>query len=398
MFPIPKNEDERLESLRSYQILDTEEENDFDELAMLASAICQTPIALITLVDDKRQWFKSHRGTDIRETPREISFCAHAIAADDDIMIINDTRKDERFVDNPLVTGDTNLAFYAGVPLVNEEGFALGTLCVIDQQVKQLTDKQAEALKVLAKQVTIKLELKKKVLVLEEKNRELTEVNSFVQKFAITAAHDLKNPLSSIMLTSQALKVRLDKLGDIGCHKLVDLNITSSVKLMNLVDEMLAYSKSPANLLSEKREIDLNEALNKILCLIHIPDNIKIVAPEEKHTLHISSVALEQILLNLITNAIRYNDKEEGVINISFNETGDAYQLQIRDNGIGIEEQYLDKIFANNFTLKITDRYNKQGTGVGLATVKNLLNVLKGEINVTSVPTQWTNFLITVKK
>ncbi|RYZ93654.1 MAG: sensor histidine kinase, partial [Sphingobacteriaceae bacterium] len=344
------------------------------------------------------QWFKSHKGVDVKETPREVSFCAHAITVPEEILIINDAKSDERFYDNPLVTGETNITFYAGVPLVNEEGFPLGTLCVIDQQVKQLSEQQISALKVLAKQVTVKLELKRKVLALEKQNRELTEINSFIQKFATTAAHDIKNPLSSMMLTSQALQIKLSKMQDAGCMRLIDLNITSSNKLMVLLDEMLDYSKSPASLLSNKRTVDLGEVINNVVTLVNIPANFKIVPPAGKHSLYISSVALEQILLNLLTNAIRYNDKPNGQVTIRFTEQQSTYEFEFEDNGIGIQEQYLEKIFTNNFTLKITDRYNKQGTGLGLATVKGLLSVLQGTITARSVPGEWTIFYISIKK
>ena len=214
LFPLPANETERINSLYSYNILDTIEEKDFDELTELASTICQTPVALISLVDEKRQWFKSHIGVKATETPKEQSFCAHAIASFDDVMIINDAPNDARFAQNPLVTGDTNIVFYAGVPLINEDGYALGTLCVIDHNVKTLTQQQVSALKTLAKQVMDKLELRRKVLLLNQTNKELNDSNFFIQKFASMAAHDIKNPLSSILLTSQALKIRLQKAED----------------------------------------------------------------------------------------------------------------------------------------------------------------------------------------
>ncbi|TSJ41000.1 PAS domain S-box protein [Mucilaginibacter corticis] len=166
-YPNLKNENERLDALRSYHILDTAEEKDFDELTKLAAAICGTPIALVSLVDKDRQWFKSHHGLAARETPRAYSFCAHAIAKPDEIMIIPDAKKDRRFADNPLVTGELDITFYAGVPLVNHEGFALGSLCIIDQQLRELSPEQTDALLILAKQVVDKLELKRKVAELE---------------------------------------------------------------------------------------------------------------------------------------------------------------------------------------------------------------------------------------
>src|ERR1700744_1816327 len=131
--PVPENEAERLVALQSYDIIDSGEEKDFDAIAAIASAICGTPISLITFIDEKRQWFKSHIGTDMTENFRDLSFCTYAIAGTEDIMIVPDALQDERFATNPVVT-EAQVTFYAGVPLVNEDGYALGTLCVLDQQ------------------------------------------------------------------------------------------------------------------------------------------------------------------------------------------------------------------------------------------------------------------------
>jgi signal transduction histidine kinase len=396
--PFPENEAERLIALNSYNIFDTAEEKDFDAVASLASAICGVPIALITFIDEKRQWFKSHHGTEFTENLRELSFCTHVIASGDDIMIVPDANLEERFTDNPMVTGPTKVAFYAGVPLINEDGFALGTLCVIDQQAQTLSPGQEEALKTLGRQVVDKLELKRKVASLEKANQELMNSNVLIQKFASMAAHDIKNPLSSILLTSQALKIRHEKLQDEGCLRLVDLNITATKNLLELVEEMLAYSKNPSMLLGKKQTFDLNSLISKVISLLTIPENVEIILPEQKHKLSFSIIALEQVLINLISNAIRYTNKEKSVIKIRFEQDDDFYRMEIEDNGIGIAEQYHEKIFSNNFTLKITDRYNKKGSGIGLSTVKDLLNVLNGNIFIKSVPGEGTTFFIAIKK
>lgn len=394
--PTPINESDRLEALHSYNILDTAQESDFDDLTKLASAICNAPIALISFIDEKRQWFKSANGATIQESPRELSFCTHAIASVDRIMIVEDATNDDRFSNNPLLKFE-NIVFYAGVPLVNEDGFALGTLCIVDRQQKTLTQAQIDALQILAKQVVDKLELRRKVLLLEKTNQELQEANFFIQKFASMAAHDIKNPVSSILLTSQALKIRLQKLNDDACQRLVELNIASIKNLTTLLDEMLAYSKSPSTLLSNRQKVSLKQLLIKATKLINVPVNFSITYPDDVE-IYISTVALEQIFINLLSNAIRYNDKESGFAIIRFDQDDHYYLFEVEDHGMGIPAPYHEKIFNNNFTLKQTDRYNKNGTGIGLSTVKELVKALKGTIYVKSMPGSGATFYFRIKK
>ena len=176
--PLPENENARLKILHDYQILDTPAEDTFDDIALLASQICDAPIALISLVDENRQWFKSRIGLDIEETPRDVSFCAHAIASSSpDVFLVYDVLNDERFIENPLVVNEPQIRFYAGAPLVTPEKESLGTLCVIDRKPRQLTERQISALQALARQVSLQLELRRTSALLAQANEELKNLS-----------------------------------------------------------------------------------------------------------------------------------------------------------------------------------------------------------------------------
>jgi GAF domain-containing protein len=159
--PVPSNEKQRLKVLWEYQVLDTVPEEVFDDLTELAARICEAPIALITLVDEDRQWFKSKIGVTVNETSRDISFCGHAICQSD-LFIIPDATKDSRFARNPLVISDPKIRFYAGAPLVTPDGYALGSLCVIDKVPRDLRTEQKQALRILARHVMTQLELRRR--------------------------------------------------------------------------------------------------------------------------------------------------------------------------------------------------------------------------------------------
>jgi GAF domain-containing protein len=163
----PANEEARIIALDKYAILDTDPEQSFDDLTLLASFVCKTPIALISLVDEDRQWFKSRVGMAASETSRDIAFCSTAILQSD-LFVVPDALADDRFRDNPLVVSDPHIRFYAGAPLINEDGYALGTLCVVDRTPRELAPEQKEALKGLSRLVLAQLEFRRNLILLKE--------------------------------------------------------------------------------------------------------------------------------------------------------------------------------------------------------------------------------------
>jgi anti-sigma regulatory factor (Ser/Thr protein kinase) len=194
------NEASRLATLGRYRILDTEPERSFDDLTLLASQICGTPMALITLVDANRQWFKSRVGVSVTETSRAISFCAHAIR-DREILVVPDATRDPRFRDNPQVTGDHRIRFYAGAPLVTPDGYALGTLCVFDRVPRTLTGEQLASLDALRRQAEGQLELRRNLIELEQAlaERDRAEADQRQLIAELRAAHADVRRLSALI-------------------------------------------------------------------------------------------------------------------------------------------------------------------------------------------------------
>lgn len=179
--PIPLNEAKRLKVLWQYDLLDTVPEEIFDDLTELAARICEAPIALLSLVDEKRQWFKAKVGTTLTETSRDVSFCAHAITQPD-LFIVPDATLDERFANNPMVTSEPRIRFYAGAPLVSPDGYALGTLCVIDKVPRELRQDQQQALRILARHVVSQLELRRRSKELHDTRQEREKLKSDLEK------------------------------------------------------------------------------------------------------------------------------------------------------------------------------------------------------------------------
>lgn len=386
---IPLNEHERLLALKSYQILDSSPDIDYDAISKIASEICQTPISLISLVDDDRQWMKSAIGIQVTETTREVSFCAHAINYPEETFIIEDATKDKRFFDNPMVIGGPKVVFYAGVPLINPEGYPLGTLCVVDHSPKKLSANQIESLKSLARQVSHLMELRKTNLRLEEKKGELEKKNHELLQFSYVLSHDIKTPLNNIISLSEFLKE-----GEIEDKELMINMISESAHhLKNLTDKILLHYISDNALMDSVQEVHLKPLFKKIEELLnplgehviqyHISGEVSIVTNE---------TALFQILSNLISNGIKYNHSQVVEIDVHVYNVDDQTIFSVTDNGIGIDLEHHDAIFDSFKTLGIKDRFQQAGSGIGLSTVKNLVEKLGGSIIIESVKGKGSTF------
>ncbi|MFP4471220.1 MAG: sensor histidine kinase, partial [Bacteroidales bacterium] len=336
-----------MNALKQYSILDTLPEAEYDDITILASHVCQTPISLISLVDEKRQWFKSKHGLSASSTPRDVSFCAHAILNQDQVMIVSDSRTDERFHDNPLVTGDPHVVFYAGIPLVNPDGHSLGTLCVIDNKPRELTQEQISALKALSRQLMKLFELRKSYQDLQSLNTRLEHQNTGLRNFASIAAHDIKSPLATITMIADLLKNEYSAGLNGKGRELINFIGDSSQQLIGLIDGIMEYSKNTSVIGQHKENVDIAELLLSIIKWIDPERKISIEVRLETHPqLFTNKIAMEQILINLLTNAIKYNDKEHPQIEIIIRKDGENLKINVKDNGQGIAEGDRERIFG----------------------------------------------------
>ncbi|MBN2869285.1 MAG: GAF domain-containing protein, partial [Flavobacteriaceae bacterium] len=272
----PKNENERLYALKEYKLLDTLPEEDFDNITNLVANICNVPISLITLLDTDRNFLKSHYGIQFNESPRSVSFCGHAILENSPIFIIEDATKDERFHDNPLIK-DHNVAFYAGVPLINPDGFPLGTLCIYDVKPKQLDKQQQEAMITLAKQVVNLFELRLKNMQLTSAYNLLEERHQSLNTFAGKVSHDLKSPLANITSLSQLFKDELKTSYPEIDLEYLDFIEESADTLRAYIDGILKHYKSEALLQDKKETTELLSVFKDVKQMLSLkPDQFQL--------------------------------------------------------------------------------------------------------------------------
>ncbi len=380
---IPDNEVERLKDLQSHQLLNGLPDEDYDLITKLASDICGTSISFITLIDSKKQVFKSRQGINLKETSRDISFCAHAINTLGKLLIVNDANLDERFKENPLVIKDPKITFYAGMPLMSKKGYALGTLCVFDNKPKVLSTSQIQALKSLAKFVEHLFESHKKSLELEKVYSQLEAQKNQTEEIAYAIAHDLKNPLDSIQGFLELLQRETGtSLGE-EALQYINYATQSTHKMTGLIYEILAFAKLTSQKNVNER-VDVEPIIESIidLNLPIIKSNTIAINYSELPKIHTSKASFSIVLRNLIGNAIKYRSKIRPlVIEIKIKKEPNRWVIHISDNGLGIKESNLDKIFRPFYK---EDSQSDVGVGMGLAVCKKIILNLGGDIWVTS--------------
>ncbi len=379
--PKPPSEALRLQALRSYGILDTPREAAFEDITKLASIICQTPIALISLVDADRQWFKSERGMGERETPLFKSMCAHALL-DNDVLVVPDTREDARFSRNPLVTGESPLYFYAGALLKTPDGLPLGTVCVLDRQPRQLTDEQVDALRALARQTMAQLELRRALLIAEESNR-------YRSRLMAIAGHDLKTPLRTAAYA-------IDKMRRHANVDTIPTLVTARDAIGTVarsLDELAALAAASKSASPDLQPLALEDVIHavlgvwrqpardKCLSLRHVPTSLRV----RSH-----STLLTTLIGNLVGNAVKYT--ERGQVLVGCRRRPGHAVVEVIDSGIGLNLEHPEDVFQ---AFRQADP-GSDGLGIGLWIVHRTAETLGCQVEVRPRPSGGTRFSVTI--
>lgn len=389
--PLPANEPERLNELYQLKVLDTDDDPLFEKFVHLAAAIMDTPIALVSLVDFNRQWFKAKIGTAVCETPRDISFCGHAIMSSKPLIVEN-ALLDDRFKDNPMVVGYPKIRFYAGIPLVTKRGYRVGTLCVIDTESRSPTALQLNQLKILSSVVsdalTMQRDFKEAELKLEE-TQTLSQSNSL---FLANCRHEMRTPLHQIIglldLLEEDGTPRLDE------HKrrhYLSVIQQNTQNLYRVVDGIvhLGHAITGADLHIES--VIINDAFDRVMrtyMSVATPKHQKLIFHRSKINVRafIDKKGLQNIADALIANAIQYGREESTItITVSVDPKESRCLLAVRDNGPGLEEDVLARVHdpygkTPNFTLQKND-----SGGFSLMIVKQLANSMKCDFEIHNV-------------
>jgi signal transduction histidine kinase len=379
--PLPVNETTRLEALRDFDVLDTPPEQAFDDLTMLASQICNTPVAMVSLVDGDRQWFKSKVGTEATETPRDVAFCAHAIL-EPDLFIIPDAEADERFVGNPLLTSEPHIRFYAGAPLITPDGHAIGTLCTIDRVSRQLSPEQTDALRALARQAMTQFELRRNL-------KKLQELEKLREGLTSMIVHDLRTPLTSLL----GGLLSMEMLGELNAdqRELLKMSIHGGQTLLGMINDLLDISKmEDGSLKLERARVRVEELVDQALqqvTRLAAQKEIALVREIEPDlpALYADEAKLVRTLVNLLGNALKFTPPG-GRVTLAARRSGteQAVEFSVTDTGEGIPAEAFEQIFEKFGQVESRQAGRKMSTGLGLTFCKMAVEEHGGRIWVES--------------
>ena len=390
-FPLPENEQQRLQELHSYNILHTLPEKEFDALTTLASQISETPVAFINLVDSNEQWSKSCVGTNQNSLSRSESIC-HYTTLDNDFFEVKNLSEDPRFANFDYVKNDPNYRFYAGAPLITDSNNAIGSICVLDFKERSLLDEQRESLQTLADEVIARLELRKR-------EYELQQLVGFKDRLLKVASHDIRNPLTGIMGAAEILKE--DDLDEEDQSLLNQIITEGATQIDRIISELLDTEQVQFGQINYQPEIYRPvKGLKNIISMFQFSANNKGVELSLTIENSIPPVMFdkhkyERIVTNLISNALKFTPRGNKV-NVHVCYRSNNLVTTVSDDGIGMTEEILQHLFEKKESGGRAGTNNETSYGLGMPTVKAFSDICNADINVSSKPEKGTTIKVTM--
>lgn len=395
-------EEARLQDLHAYGILDTPQEAAFDELVELASIIADTPISLLSLVDRDRQWFKSIKGLDATETPRQVSFCTHTIMQDGP-MVVEDATSDSRFQKNEYVTSNPHIRFYAGFPLVSHSGYKIGTLCVVDQQPRKLSDRQLRKLELIARQAERLLELHRTnralAAVQQQQQKQQQVLETLLQnqhKLMTILAHDNRGPLSSL---KHLLSFLTDpEMNTEERNNLVAMIASQLNGMEQLYDSLVQWGK--VSMLAGGSENE-HQCQNVNAVITEVLEQHRVAAAIKRNELvqttipgtgvAVSREGIAFVIRNLVSNAIKFTS--DGKVQVGGYADKSVYRITVTDTGTGMDQNRASTLFRNKVNPG-QGTLQECGSGMGLMLVGDFLCKCGGTIAVDSKKGEGTTITV----
>lgn len=371
----------RLRSLRATGLLDSPPEEAFDRLTRLASKMVGAPTALISLVDEDRQFFKSALGLrpeidEARETPLSHSYCQHVVNSG--LPLTLDDARENELTRESLAIPDLDAISYCGVPIKDEDGNVLGSFCVLDSQPRGWTEEQVTMLQELAEMVMTEIRLRKLARDLDKANGHLKDVNQALRDFISVASHDMKNPLTSILGFSSMMKRRWESFSDQEKRKFAGTIESQALFLNRLVDDLLTLSQVEAGAIEVRPEV---------LNVLHVVEHVVGTLAEDV-TVDIDVSTGEQVLAdadhfqriitNLLSNALKYGAQP---VTIRAMPERDSVRVEIEDRGQGVSPEFLPRLFQRFSRAEDENTRTKEGTGLGLSIVRALAESSGGSVS-----------------
>jgi len=394
---ILSNEKLRRAALAEYAIFNSGADKDFDQLSFLAAKICDVPVAKINIIGKNKVWYKAAYGTKLTALPRKNSFSELCIKSGDELFMISCKDQPDIFEHTKEIY-DRRYQFYAGVPMLNPNGYAIAVFAIFDTKVRSLTADQKQGLLALAHQAMNLFEARKYKNKLGHVQRKLKQKYRDLEKFSSLVSHDIKSPLANIISLSELLRDENSEKLNEQTEQYLDFIVESSYSLRNYVDGILSFYRSDHVLEKDYENVWFPELIKNIADLYALEKDIDITFPMHGELENINKMALSQVFMNLISNGLKYNYKENRKIVIHFEVSDSWYHFKVQDNGEGIKQEDTGEIFKLFSTLDTEDREGDPGSGIGLATVKKHIEQMQGSIEVDSEKGKGSTFKFKIKR